>query len=520
MLNRQQKVVLPHLCRWIGSPVGGDLSDRELLERFLVQRDADAIAAVVRRHGPTVLGVCRRILNNTHDAEDAFQATFLVLVRKARSIAKREALGSWLYGVACRVALKARAEAARRRRHERQAASGAGGQSHEEETREDLRPILDEEVNQLPEKYRRPIVLCYFEGKTYQEAARLLGMPAGTASVRLARARALLRDRLAVRGLALSAGALAAGLADGTAPAAEVSLLAEATAGAAVRFVTDPAAAGVSTHVIALTEGVVKAMFLRKLKTLAGVILAVGMTCGGAGALWHLAVTAPARAADPPSAAGEPGTSRSAAADPPNPVREGPAASPPRALAPPAADGARPVQTRIGLINLTRVLKGSKRYQVLQADLRAQTQQVQQRLEVLKTQLQKYQAEGDDPATPADRREQSARQVRQLKRELEDEQESARAKVAKANGDALTAMYREVEDAANRVAKVQGLELVLFYTDVVTEADFYNPDNLQRKLSQPGALMPMIVAPGMDVTDSVIEALNRMHVPPDGPRRG
>src|SRR5947208_3489648 len=102
MLNRQQKVILPHLCRLIGSPAGRDLSDGDLLERFLGRRDAAAFAALVRRHGPTVLGVCRRVLRNAHDAEDAFQATFLVLARKGRSIARREALGSWLYGVAYR----------------------------------------------------------------------------------------------------------------------------------------------------------------------------------------------------------------------------------------------------------------------------------------------------------------------------------------------------------------------------------------------------------------------------------
>jgi RNA polymerase sigma factor (sigma-70 family) len=288
MLNRQQEVVLPHLCRWIGPQFGGDVSDRALLERFLDQRDPAAFAALVRRHGPTVYGVCRRVLKNVHDAEDAFQATFLVLVRRGRSIARRDALGSFLYGVAYRVALRARADAVRRRKHERQAASGVEA-SVPERPPEDVRPILDEEVNRLPEKYRRPIVLCYFEGKTYQEAARLLGWPAGTASTRLARARELLRTRLALRGLALSSVALAASLAERTASAAEAGLLAEATANAALRLAAGRAAGVVSTRVIALTEGVVQTMFLRKLKTLAGVFLAIGMACGGAGALCTLA---------------------------------------------------------------------------------------------------------------------------------------------------------------------------------------------------------------------------------------
>jgi RNA polymerase sigma factor (sigma-70 family) len=540
MLNRQQEVVLPRLCRLIGPPFGGDLSDRALLERFLGQRDAAAFAALVRRHGPTVLGVCRRILNNTHDAEDAFQATFLVLVRKGRSIAKREALGSWLYGVAYRVALKARADAVRRRHHERQAARRSEEQSPPDGTRDDLRDVIDEEVNRLSDKYRRPVVLCYFEGKTYQEAARLLGWPAGTVSVRLARARELLRTRLALRGLALSAGALAAWLVEGTASTADACLLAEATANAAVRFAADPAAAGVSSQVIALTQGVVKAMFLRKLKTVAGVLLTVGMTCGGAGVLWHFAVTAPASAADrpretlgagtgpsageglvasnPPTGAGAAGAAPPAAADPFGQAPETPAGPPPRALASPAGEGARPLQTRIGLINLTRVLKGSKKHQSVQAGLRAKMDQVKQKLDALKIQLDKYQADCDDPATPAGRRDESARQVHQLKREMEAEQERARGTLNKMSGDALGTMYREVEDIANRIAKRDGLELVMFYTDAVTEADFYNPDAVQRKLTQPGALMPMIVAPGMDITDAVIDGLNRMHPAPDGPR--
>src|SRR5579884_3161260 len=118
MLNRQQREIFPQLCRLIGPQFGGGLSDRELLERFHCQRDAAAFAALVRRHGPAVLGVCRRVLRNAADAEDAFQATFLILVRKARSIARPDALGSWLYGVAYRVSLKARADAQKRRQRE------------------------------------------------------------------------------------------------------------------------------------------------------------------------------------------------------------------------------------------------------------------------------------------------------------------------------------------------------------------------------------------------------------------
>src|SRR5262245_23125104 len=161
MLNRQQEVVLPHLCRLIGSSPGRDLSDGDLPERFLARRDAEAFAALVRRHGPTVLGACRRVLRHTQAAEDACQATFLVLARKARSIARRGALGSWLYGVAYRVALKARDDAARRHRRERLAANRTEEQAACAGSGDALGPALDEEVNRLPDKYRQPVVLCY-----------------------------------------------------------------------------------------------------------------------------------------------------------------------------------------------------------------------------------------------------------------------------------------------------------------------------------------------------------------------
>jgi RNA polymerase sigma factor (sigma-70 family) len=542
MLNRQQEVVLPHLCRLIGPQVGGQLCDRQLLERFLGQGDPAAFAALVRRHGPTVLGVCRRVLRHAHDAEDAFQATFLVLVRRGRSIARREALGSWLYGVAYRVSLKARAEAVRRRDRESQAACRADEPSPDVGGRDDLRRVIDEEVNRLPDKYRRPVVLCYFEGKTYQETARLLGWPAGIASTRLARARDLLRARLARRGLALSGVALAAWLAEGTASTAEACLLAEATSGVAVRFAADPADAGVATRVIALTEGVVKAMFVQKLKALAGVVLAVGVVCGGAGAVWRLALTAPAAAADraretPAGEAGAPADETPAAAgrrlrtaaaavsppflaaEPPGQAPEAPAGPPPQALAPPVYGATRPPQTRIGLINLTRVLKGSKKLQAAQADLLGRMDKVNEKVDALKAEVQKYQADCDDPATPAARRDESARQVARLRKQIEDDTQRARTMMAKVSGDTLSATYREVEDMARRFANAQGLELVLFYTDALTEADFYKPEALQRKLAQPGALMPMVVAPGMDITDSVIEALNRTHPAPDHPQR-
>src|SRR5262249_21735025 len=145
----------------------------------------------------------------------------------------------------------------------------------------------------------------------------------------------------------------------------------------------------------------------------------------------------------------------------------------------------------------------------------ARAQQAQRKLEGMAREVRNLQAECDAPATPAARREESDRRIRELRRQIEEEQQSAQARMAKRSGDAIAAVYRKIEEAANRVAKSKGLELVLFYTDAVTEADYYNPANLQRKMTQPGALMPIIVnAPGMDVTDTVIEALNHMGAGP------
>jgi RNA polymerase sigma factor (sigma-70 family) len=181
-------------------PAGEGASDGQLLQRFAAGHDEAAFAALVERHGPMVLAVCRRALNDWHDAADAFQATFLVLVRKAGTLSRPELLGNWLYRVAYRTAVKAKARAALRRAHERQAAcmptAGPTAERGGREPHEDL----DEALNRLPEKHRAPLVLCYLEGKTNAEAARLLGWPAGSMSWRLARAREALRERLAPGG--------------------------------------------------------------------------------------------------------------------------------------------------------------------------------------------------------------------------------------------------------------------------------------------------------------------------------
>jgi RNA polymerase sigma factor (sigma-70 family) len=186
-----------------------ELSDGALLERFLGRRDEAAFASLLERHGPMVLGVCRRVLGDSHDAEDAFQATFLVLARKAASIQKQTSVGSWLYGVAQRISCKARSQAAARRERERRVVSMPGREPIDELTWQELRGILDEEVGRLPEKYRAPVVLCHLEGKSYEQAARDLGCPKSTLARRLGKAHELLRGQLAGRGLAMSAAALA-----------------------------------------------------------------------------------------------------------------------------------------------------------------------------------------------------------------------------------------------------------------------------------------------------------------------
>jgi RNA polymerase sigma-70 factor (ECF subfamily) len=178
-----------------------ELADDELLERFVGQRDESAFAELVHRHGAMVLGVCRRVLNDWQRSEDAFQVTFLVLARKAECLTRPELLANWLHGVAYRIALKARSHAARQRAHERQAAAMSPTESQPSGSARELREVLDKELDRLPEKYRAPLVLCYLEGKTNEEAARLLNWPIGSMSDRLARARRLLRARLARYGL-------------------------------------------------------------------------------------------------------------------------------------------------------------------------------------------------------------------------------------------------------------------------------------------------------------------------------
>ena len=286
-------------------------TDGQLLGGFVERRDEGAFAALVSRHAPMVWGVCRRALDR-HDAEDAFQATFLVLVRKAAAVVPRELVGRWLYGVAHKTALQARRAALKRARAAPLTETPAPGAEPTDPWQE-LLPLLDEAISLLPEKYRAVVVLCDLGGKTRKEVARQLGVPEGTVAGRLARARALLAKRLARRGGLLS-GALAALLSERAAPAGAPGAVVSATLKAAVQVAAGRAAGLVSPPVVALTEGVLKAMLLHKVKN---VVLALVVTAAATTAAGGVVLQAPA---DPPTTPGTPALPQPGGALPAPPV--------------------------------------------------------------------------------------------------------------------------------------------------------------------------------------------------------
>jgi RNA polymerase sigma factor (sigma-70 family) len=293
--------VIHHLRRAALLDGGAGLTDGQLLDRFVSGGDAAAIEVLVRRHAPMVWGTVRRVLRSHHDAEDAFQATFLVLARKAASVVPREMVANWLYGVARQTALKARATAARRRGRERQVERMPEPPVAERDRWGDLVPLLDQELGRLPDKYRAAVVLCDLEGKTRKEVARQLGLPEGTVGSRLARARAMLAKRLTERGVTLSAGALAAVLAQNVASAGVPDSVVSSTISVAPFFAAGASfgAGPVSGKVAALTEGVLKAMMISKLKAVVAVVLVLGLIATGAIALCHR--MASAQGAQPPA---------------------------------------------------------------------------------------------------------------------------------------------------------------------------------------------------------------------------
>jgi RNA polymerase sigma factor (sigma-70 family) len=302
MATGKTSEVIQHFRRAVLLREGAGMTDGQLLECFLTQRDDAAFAALVRRHGPMVWGVCRRVVHNHHDAEDAFQATFLVLVRRAASVEPKELVANWLYGVAYQTALKARSVAARRRGRERQVVEVPEPAVEEQDVWHDLRPLLDQELSRLPDKYRVPVVLCDLEGKTRKEAAQQLGWPEGTVAGRLATARRMLARRLARRGVALSGGMLAAVLSHNAASACVPPSVVSSTIKAASLLAAGQAATGaISLKVAALTEGVLKTMPFAKLKVVM-VLVVVAALSGAAGLICPTPATGGANAQVRPAA--------------------------------------------------------------------------------------------------------------------------------------------------------------------------------------------------------------------------
>jgi RNA polymerase sigma factor (sigma-70 family) len=286
--RKRNGTVLKHLGMLFNVGVTTGLTDEQLLERFNTCRDEAAelaFEALVERHGPMVLRACRGILRNDHDAEDAFQATFLILARRGGMLWVRDSVGPWLHRVACRVAARAKRAAEQRRTAERRAAEVVE-RSVGEASWHDLGGILHQEIDRLPDRYRSPVVLCDLEGRTYEEAARHLGCPAGTLKSRLSRGRDRLRERLTRRGLAPPAELPGAGLSVDEARAALPPALVAATAKNAIGMATAEAKVigTASASVAWLVEGVLRRMTMTKTLAVTSVLI-LGISVSGAGVL-------------------------------------------------------------------------------------------------------------------------------------------------------------------------------------------------------------------------------------------
>jgi RNA polymerase sigma factor (sigma-70 family) len=293
MPSEPSAAILNPLSRSVLRQTGSGLSDTQLLENFVTRHDEPSFEVLVWRHGAMVLAVCTRVLGDPHEAEDAFQATFLVFARKAGSIGRGEVVAAWLYKVAFRVALRLRSAAAKR--------PASGAMVDEVPAPEpadvdwaDLGPVLDDEIARLPEKYRTPLVLCHLEGRTNEEAAAMIGCPKGTILSRLSRGRERLRARLARRGVTLTATALAFYLTQSSASAAVPPTLVPATVGASVPFAAGRVGAElVSPQVAALAEGVLHAMTVLKVKVVAAAALVLALVGTGVG--WAARAEQPVR---------------------------------------------------------------------------------------------------------------------------------------------------------------------------------------------------------------------------------
>jgi RNA polymerase sigma factor (sigma-70 family) len=352
--------ILQVLRRAAESQRARELPDPDLLQRFLARHDEAAFLALLRRHGPMVLGVCRALLPNQADAEDAFQATFLVFVRKARSIRKTPSLGSWLHGVAYRTACRARTAFARRHKHERLAGRREASPA-DELTWPEVQQVLHEELGALSERYRAPLTLHYLQGQTLDESAAQLGLARSTLKARLERGRAVLRARLVRRGLG-SAGLLLAAAWPTAAEAGLPAALLRSTASAALTTAAGRAAsAAVPAPVAALTEGVLRAMRMTKLRVITAVLTVLALAGLGLGWLVYPMPPdppAPRNTPEPPQAADKPVVVDKAKPGPFHLVLQAPpvisvnsvAVSPDGWLVATAADGVRLYDARTGTL--------------------------------------------------------------------------------------------------------------------------------------------------------------------------
>jgi RNA polymerase sigma factor (sigma-70 family) len=285
MAERPLPNVLQRVRKLAAVQTARALADRELLERFTAAGDEAAFTVLLERHGPMVLSVCRRLLGNTHDAEDACQATFLVLARKAGSVRRTAALGGWLHRVAGSIAANLRRERSRRGRRERAASQPPPRDPAAEVSWREVQAALDEEIQRLPDRYRAPLILCYLDGRTRDEAARQLSLSVGCLHGRLERARHLLGDRLRRRGLTLSAALSAAAVGEGVTQAALSPTLVVASARAATMLAAGrPVAEGLlSSQVRSLAQEVLKNMLLTRLKVGTAIVLSAGLLLTAAG---------------------------------------------------------------------------------------------------------------------------------------------------------------------------------------------------------------------------------------------
>lgn len=287
MTGKPLDSIVQHIHRIVRTGQPGAPSDRECLERFVAQGDQEAFAVLIRRHGPMVHGVCRRILQHIEDAEDAFQATFLVLARKAGSIRWKRSIGPWLYQTAYRLACKGRTEASRRRKHERQAIAEASTPAVDPSWRE-VCVVLDQELHGLAEKYRAPLVICYLEGQTRDEAAERLGWSLGTLKRRLQQGREQLRARLTRRGVTFPAALLSTSLLVNDSGAAMASLATNSLARAATAFAAGGAFSGLHERAISLAEAALRTLLPSKATLMTALLLAASVTAGAG--LWTFRV--------------------------------------------------------------------------------------------------------------------------------------------------------------------------------------------------------------------------------------